>query len=48
MQKSHGYIPRLTLMALFVVAALVSFPSASSSAPIKIGFLRSRVRFRCG
>ena len=38
MQKSHGYIPRLTLMALFVVAALVSFPSASSSAPIKIGF----------
>ncbi|MGO9412937.1 MAG: ABC transporter substrate-binding protein [Spirochaetia bacterium] len=38
MKKSHGYIPRLTLMALLVVAALVSLPSASSSAPIKIGF----------
>ncbi len=38
MKHSHRYLARLTLTALLVVAALVSFTSASSGAPIKIGF----------
>ena len=38
MKHSHRYFARLTLTALLVVAALVSFTSASSGAPIKIGF----------
>ena len=38
MKHSHRYLARLTLTALLVVAALVSFTAASSGAPIKIGF----------
>ena len=38
MKHSHRYFAKLTLTALLVVAALVSFTSVSSGAPIKIGF----------
>jgi branched-chain amino acid transport system substrate-binding protein len=38
MKHSHRYLVRLALMVPLAVVALVSFISASSSAPIKIGF----------
>ena len=38
MKHSYRYLARLTLIMPLVVAALVSFTSASTAAPIKIGF----------